>query len=132
MHLAELDSNNTVLRVISCDSKEWAEQNLGGTWVETFMKTPGKNHAAVGHKYHPDVDNFSAPQPLPSWTLDDNLIWQPPVPYPQEDELVLPEDFAGVTLSILEKLALQYHREKGVPLYRWNEDSLSWVQSSSP
>ena len=34
-YFAEIDSHHTVQRVIVAKSKEWCEQRLGGTWVET-------------------------------------------------------------------------------------------------
>jgi hypothetical protein len=85
MHFAEINpSTNEVLRVIVCDSKAWCEQNLGGTWVRTYYSTPGKNYAGQGYIYYSEKENFSTPQPYPSWTLDDNLKWQAPVPYPTD------------------------------------------------
>jgi hypothetical protein len=55
---------------------------LGGVWVETFIDTAGKNYAGIGYTYDAVNENFIAPQPYPSWTLDSNDIWQPPVPQP--------------------------------------------------
>ena len=87
MHYAEINpTTNEVLRVIVCDSQTWCEQNLGGKWARTYYSTPGKNYAGQGYIYYPEKENFSAPQPYPSWTLDDNLHWQPPVPYPTNNE----------------------------------------------
>jgi len=85
MHFAELDPlTNEVIRVVVSDSREWCEQNLGGIWVRTYYSTPGKNYAGKGYKYHFDADNFSTPCLFSSWILDNNLIWQPPVPYPND------------------------------------------------
>ena len=86
MHYAEIDpQTNTVLRVIVCDSKEWCEQNLGGTWVRTYYSTPGKNYAGTGYIYYPEHENFSPPQPYPSWTLDmTTFLWNPPTPFPTD------------------------------------------------
>lgn len=87
MHYAEINpQTNEVLRVIVCDSKEWCESNLGGTWVRTFYNTEGKNYAGQGYIYHEDKDNFSVPQPFPSWTLDESLRWVPPVPRPDDGQ----------------------------------------------
>jgi hypothetical protein len=87
VHFAELDGDNIVQRVIVCDSKEWCETHLGGTWVRTFYATEGKTYAGIGYKYHPDLDNFSPPQPYPSWELNTaTMSWEPPVPYPQSEE----------------------------------------------
>ena len=92
---------NVVLRVVVAKSKLWCEYNYGGIWAETYKSTNGKNFAGVGCIYYPDKDNFSAPQPYPSWTLDDNCIWQPPVAMP---------DDTGAN-------------------YIWNEETQSWDDS---
>ena len=72
-----------VLRVIRAKSKLWCEYELDGTWVRTYYDTEGKNYAGIGYTYHPDKDNFSTPQPFPSWTLDDSCHWQPPITKPE-------------------------------------------------
>lgn len=83
---AEIDTQtNEVLRVIRAESKLWCEYHLGGTWMRTYKNTPGKNYAGKGYIYHPDKENFSRPQPYPSWTLDDHCEWQPPVARPDDD-----------------------------------------------
>jgi hypothetical protein len=101
MHFAEIDADNIVLRVIVCDTKEWCEENLGGTWVRTFYSTPGKNYAGTSYTYYPTLENFSAPQPYPSWTLDEALIWKPPIPIPSDES-------------------------DQRTFYTWNEGTLSW------
>ena len=84
VHFAEIDpTTNIVKRIIVCDSKEWCEKTFGGTWVRTYYRTEGTNFAGIGLTYHPDRDNFSSPQPYPSWTLDDQCHWQPPVTRPE-------------------------------------------------
>ena len=101
VHFAEVNkSTNNVQNVIVCESKKWCEANLGSNdtlWVRTYYDTEGKNYAGIGWTYHPDKDNFSPPQPFPSWTLDDTCTWQPPIPYPSDDKT-----------------------------YTWNEDTQSW------
>ena len=95
---AEINTQtNEVLRVIGAKSKLWCEYELDGTWFRTYYETEGKNFAGIGFTYHPDKDNFSAPQPFPSWTLDGQCIWQPPVTRPEGDNL-----------------------------YDWNEETQSW------
>jgi hypothetical protein len=88
---------NEVLRVIGAKSKLWCEYELDGTWVNAKYNTLGKNYAGIGYIYHPDKDNFSSPQPFPSWTLDDSCHWQPPIPYPRDGKV-----------------------------YTWNEETQSW------
>jgi hypothetical protein len=49
-HWAELDENNTVLRVLVGDNNDpdegyqWLIDNLGGTWVKTSYNTRGGKH----------------------------------------------------------------------------------------
>ena len=95
-HFAEIDADNTVLRVIVADSKGWCEANLGGTWVQTSYNTHGgqhpegrplhKNYAGIGYKW--DGTGFFAPQPFPSWIKNaDTYLWEAPVPMPTDDKL---------------------------------------------
>tara|TARA_Y100001951_G_C11271121_1_gene258836 strand:- start:96 stop:443 length:348 start_codon:yes stop_codon:yes gene_type:complete len=43
-----------------------------------------KNGAIKGHVYDEGRDAFIAPQPYPSWTLNESTCcWEPPVAYPQ-------------------------------------------------
>ena len=107
-HFAEIDADNTVLRVIVADTKEWCENNLGGTWVQTSYNTHGgehpegrplhKNYAGIG--YHWDGIGFYAPQPFSSWAKnEDTYLWEAPVPYPTDGKR-----------------------------YTWNEDILNWEE----
>jgi len=41
-----------------------------------------KQYAGIGYLYDEKSDVFIAPQPFPSWTLDDRHDWQPPTPRP--------------------------------------------------
>lgn len=95
-YFAELQ-NNIVQRVVSSETKEWCETALGGEWVQTYYSTQGKNYAGIGFIYYPEKDNFSSPQPFPSWTLGDDCIWNPPLSYPLDGNM-----------------------------YIWNEDNLMW------
>jgi len=92
-HFAEIGPDSTVLRVIVADTKEWCENNLGGTWVQTSYNTHGnqhpegrplhKNYAGIG--YHWDGTGFFAPQPFASWTKnEDTYLWEAPVPMPTD------------------------------------------------
>ena len=97
-HFAEINTQTKeVLRVILAKSKLWCEYELDGTWFRTYYDTEGKNYAGIGWTYHPEKENFSSPQPYPSWTLDDECHWQPPVPYPSDNKS-----------------------------YKWNEETQSW------
>lgn len=92
-HWAEIDENNKVLRVLVGDNNDpsgdegysWLINNLGGTWIQTsYNNNFRKQHAGIGYTYNPETDVFIAPQPFPSWTLNQNHDWQPPIPMPSE------------------------------------------------
>ena len=104
-HWAEIDNNNKVIRVLVCDNNDingdegytWLIENLGGTWIQTsYNNNFRKQFAGIGFTYDLINDVFIAPQPFPSWLLDQNFDWKPPTPKP----------------------------EKG--LWRWDENTLSW------
>jgi hypothetical protein len=116
-HFAELDANNTVLRVIVVSNTDASDsdgnesesigvafcQSLFGAntiWKQTsYNGKIRKNYAGIGYTYREDIDAFVAPQPYPSWTLNADAKWQAPVPYPNDGKI-----------------------------YTWDEDSLSWVE----
>lgn len=92
-HYAYLDDNNIVVTVIvGKDETELIE----GLDTETYYAkgTPytvkrtsyngniRKRFASIGFSYDPIADVFVAPQPYPSWSLDENYDWQPPTPAP--------------------------------------------------
>jgi len=92
-YFAEIDENNIVTRVLSVDdSLEHRGQDflandlgLGGTWIQTsFNGTIRKQFASIGYTYNENADVFVRQQPFPSWTLDENFDWQPPIPWPED------------------------------------------------
>ena len=124
-HFAELDENDTVLRVIvvsdenAIDGEVFCNNLLGGSWKQTSYNTHGgvhydpdtrtpddgvafrKNYAGKGYVFDDGRDAFMTAQPYPSWTLDeDTCYWEPPVPKP------LPK-FGGY--------------------YKWDEPTVNWV-----
>ena len=126
-HFAEIDATNTVVRVLVVGNDEEHrgqafladDLGLGGTWVQTSYNTHGGvhygpdnepdggtplrgNYAGSGCVYDPSHDAFYAPQPYPSWTLNETTFqWEPPTPNTN----------AG---------------------YIWDEDTTSWVTPPSP
>lgn len=114
---AELDSKNKVIRVFVGDNNDsngdegyqWLIDNLGGTWIKTSFNTRankhqfdgiplGKNYAGIGYSW--DGIGFAAPQPFPSWTLDqETYIWKPPTPMPIDEKR-----------------------------YQWDESTKSWIE----
>ena len=95
-YFAEI-KDNIVQRVTVAETKEWCETRLGGQWVETSMSNSQKNYAGKGYIYYPDKDDFSQPQPYPSWKLDNDLEWLAPIEMPKDGKI-----------------------------YKWNEDKLKW------
>ena len=95
-YFAQVDDNNIVTQVIVAGQS--FVDSLGGKWVETAMDGSIRtNYAGIGYSYDAAKDAFIAPQPFPSWTLDDTFKWQAPTPYPTD----------GV-------------------MYQWNEDKKDW------
>ena len=122
-HFAELDENNTVLRVVivddahEADGENWCSEFFGtNSWKQTSYNTRGgvhyapnsntsddgtascKNYAGIGHTYDPARDAFIPPKVYPSFVFDeDSCNWVPPTARPDD----------GST-------------------YGWNENTQSW------
>ena len=56
---------------------------LGGVWVEIDKS----GTATIGSTYDEINDKFISPKPFPSWTLDSDNVWQPPIPMPTDGGL---------------------------------------------
>jgi hypothetical protein len=113
-YMAQLDNNNVVLQVLSVSNNDCPDPapdneaqgaafleslGLGSNWKQcSYNGTFRKQYAGIGYTYDAVADVFVAPQPFPSWTLDENHDWQPPVAMPTE----------------------------GGP-YMWDEDTLTWL-----
>ena len=92
-HFAEIDENNIVVKVLVVDnSLEHRgadflanDLRLGGTWIQTsYNHKVRKQFAGVGFTYDSVNDVFILPQPYPSWSLDENYDWKPPIEKPVE------------------------------------------------
>ena len=92
-HYAFINSNNVVTQVIvGVDETELIEGLSPEVWYgnlrgEVCKRTSYNNkirkqYAGIGYTYDADLDIFIAPQPYPSWILDENHDWQPPTPMP--------------------------------------------------
>jgi hypothetical protein len=93
-HYAFLDENNLVTEVITgIDESELIEGLDTETWYGNFRgqvckrtsynNNIRKQYAGIGYSYDSVADVFIAPQPYPSWSLDENFDWQPPTPRPE-------------------------------------------------
>ena len=99
-HFAKIDENNIVTQVIVIHNNEllvdgeesetkgidFCESLYGHrNWVQTsYNNNMRYNYAAAGYVWDSENDAFYAPQPYPSWSLDENYIWQSPVPMPED------------------------------------------------
>lgn len=95
-HYAFLDDNSVVTEVITgIDETELIEGLDPETWYGNFRnqvcKRTSYNHnirkqyAGIGFTYDEVADQFVAPRPFASWTLDASNDWQPPTPQPEGD-----------------------------------------------
>jgi hypothetical protein len=114
-HYAWLDENNVVVNVTVGVDENVVQQDIGGSseaWEAFYFEATGytikrtsyngnirKRYAGIGYTYDEVNDVFIAPQPYPSWSLDDNFDWQPLTPMPIEG------------------------------IWIWDEATLSWVEA---
>jgi len=116
-HFAQLNENNQVTQVIVVNNDILVDSNgqeleqLGidfchstfgqdTEWVQTSYNANFRKHyASIGDTYDSSRDAFIAPQPYPSWNLNETTcVWQPPIPYPADGKM-----------------------------YTWNEAELNWL-----
>lgn len=90
-HFAEITQSGIVLRVLVVPNEQEHRGNaflasdlgLGGQWVQcSYNGTMRKQFPGAGYRYDATADVFITPQPYPSWLLDANYDWQPPIPKP--------------------------------------------------
>ncbi len=122
-HFAKIDENNIVTEVIVV-RQEFIDTGVLGDpskWIQTSYNTRAgkhyepdseieddkpalrKNYAGIGYTYDSTRDAFYAPQPFPSWTLDEETcLWEPPVAHPDTTDGIL---------------------------YNWDEDNQQWIKT---
>lgn len=107
-HYAFINSENIVVKVIVGVDETETQTDTDGTvvggsaeaWEAFYAAQPWhagftckrtsyngnirKQYAGIGYTYNAEADVFVTPQPYPSWTLDSNHDWQPPVARPAE------------------------------------------------
>jgi hypothetical protein len=105
-HFAQIDNDNKVTQVLVVDNSQEhrgeaflvGDLRLGGRWIQTsYNNNFRKQFAGIGFSYDEEADVFVSPQPYPSWTLDANFDWQPPVKMPEDG------------------------------LWNWDESTLNWI-----
>ncbi len=93
-HYAYLDDNNIVVAVTvgkdetelidELDTETYYAQGTPYTVKRTsYNGNIRKQYAGIGYTYDAVNDVFIAPQPYPSWALDNDFNWQPPTPRPE-------------------------------------------------
>lgn len=98
-HFAKLNEQNIVTSVVVISNADLLDENgneneqLGvaiceqifgiGPWVQTSYNNSFRNrYAGIGDAFDPIKNIFVAQKPYPSWSLDENGNWQPPIPRP--------------------------------------------------
>lgn len=119
-HFAKLDENNIVVGVfVGRQEDDGKEEELstrtGDVYKQTSYNTHGgvhllggtpfrKNFAGIGFSYDLERDAFIAPQPYPSWLLNEETCrWEAPIERPADGRV-----------------------------YVWNEDNQSWDVLEEP
>ena len=108
-HFAKIE-NGIVTQVIVAEQDFINTQE--GQWVQTSYNTYGNQHpenrplranyAGIGYHYDSAHDVFYAPQPYPSWALNQSTwLWEAPVSMPQD----------GI-------------------YYKWDEASQTWIDTT--
>jgi hypothetical protein len=87
---AVINENNIVTNIVV------SENVLESNWIEYGNQD---YCAYIGATWNPEYKKFVGIQPYPSWSLDQNLDWQPPTPKPEEG------------------------------YWNWNEETTSWVET---
>jgi hypothetical protein len=100
-HFAELDKNNTVLRIIVVHNNELLDENgneqealgiafcenlFGSRWKQTSYNSNFRvRYAGQGYTYNEQYDAFIPPKPYPSWVLNTTrLHYEAPIPRPSD------------------------------------------------
>ena len=81
---------------------------LEGTWIQTSYNGNFRNmFAHRGGKYMRDIDSFVQEQPFPSWTLGEDLLWNPPIPFPNDGKAYAWDEPSRTWVEMYEDMASQ-------------------------
>jgi len=101
-YFAKIDNNNVVQNISQ------SEIDMPG-WIEYFIDSADPKHreAIVGGSYDKDNKFFIDPKPYPSWSLDENGNWNPPIAKPEgismwDEEAQLWIDLDSIEISLPE------------------------------
>jgi hypothetical protein len=96
-HFAKIEEG-LVTEVIVAEQEYIDSLENPSQWIQTSYNTRGgqhllngtplrKNYAGIGYTYNSEKDAFIAPQPYPSWVLDEeSCVWKSPIPYPDSND----------------------------------------------
>jgi hypothetical protein len=119
-HFAQLDENNVVTQVIVVHNNDClldgVENETVGVmfckslfgadtrWKQTsYNGTIRKHYAGVGYTYDSQKDVFIAPQPFPSWGLDEETCrWVAPVEMPNDGNFYVWDEATTSWVEIVE------------------------------
>lgn len=96
-HWAEIDNNNTVIRILVGNNDEpdegyqWLIDNLGGRWIKTSYNNNIRGiFAQVGGQYDEENDRFlpAKREGMDNFIFDEEQYqWVPPIPYPTDGKV---------------------------------------------
>jgi hypothetical protein len=119
-HFAKLDENNVVLEVLAVNNEELLQDGVeseikgvqfftdwsGGytNWKQTsYNGRIRKNYAGIGYRYDSARDAFIAPQPFPSWGLnEETCLWDAPVAMPIDGRLYSLDESTAAWVAVSE------------------------------
>lgn len=142
-HFAELDINNTVIRVlVACNQDiannggELSEQAAlyfqsynplsfnGVKYVQTsYNSNFRKTYASIGMKYDSNLDMFISQQPYSSWTLNSNGDWVAPILYPI---IIVDEQNKRYFINWDENNLRWLAKDQENNDFTWNSNTLTW------
>jgi len=150
-HFAELDNNNTVLRVVvvgndiaanggtlgdndmHADGEAWCLNFFkSGIWKQTsYNGNFRKQYCGTGYTFDFAKDKFISAQPFTSWALDANDDWQAPVTYPTITTYGSNDPLDRYNISWDETNQKWTATDNSDPVnnFNWDASALAWVSA---